>query len=176
MQITLESERLFLKPLSLNELLNIKNKELGALETAVDIEALDLVDAAVPKKIEKMKKVYEEVHEWYTYWLIIDKNSHRGIGFIGFKGSPDGRGYSEVGYSISPRYRKRGLMTEALQTLAEWAQAFRNCKGITAKVLKTNTGSIRVLEHCNFKRVSSDETDHHYALKFSRSEFSLKNA
>ena len=36
-----------------------------------------------------MKKVNEDVHEWYTYWLIIDKDNEKGIGFIGFKGLPD---------------------------------------------------------------------------------------
>ncbi|WP_375372934.1 GNAT family N-acetyltransferase [Clostridium sp. CF012] len=43
-----------------------------------------------------------------------------------------------VGYSISPNYREKRLMTEALETLVKWAYGFQDCKGITAKVLKTS--------------------------------------
>ena len=83
-----------------------------------------------------MKKVSEDVQEWYTYWLIIDKDNGKGIGFIGFKGLPDENGYSEVGYSISPNYRKKRFMTEALETLVKWAYGFQNSKGIVAKSSK----------------------------------------
>lgn len=163
----LESERLFLKPLSFNELLYIKNNMNESIETFNELEALfDFVKLAISKKIEKMQKVSEDVHEWYTYWLIIDKGNKKGIGFIGFKGLPDENGYLEVGYSLSPNYRKKRFMTEALETLVNWAYGFQGSKGITAKVLKTNIGSIKVLNNCNFKLVSSTEQEDTYFLKF----------
>ncbi|BCZ47213.1 N-acetyltransferase [Clostridium gelidum] len=163
----LESERLLLKPLSFNELLHINNNEIDTVEILIELEAmLDFVKLAISKKIEKMQKVSEDVHEWYTYWLIIDKDNQKGIGFIGFKGLPDENGYSEVGYSISSNYRKKRLMTEALETLAKWAYGFQDSKGIVAKVLKTNIGSSKVLNNCNFKLVSSIGQDDNYILKF----------
>lgn len=165
-QIILESERFYLKPLSLNELLHINNNEIYTGETLIELEAIfDVVKLAISKKIEKMQKVSKDVHEWYTYWLIINKDNGRGIGFIGFKGLPDESGYSEVGYSMSSNYRRKRVMTEALLALTNWASNFPNCKGITAKrVLKTNIGSNKVLKNCNFDLVSSSSEENNYIL------------
>ncbi|WML32628.1 GNAT family N-acetyltransferase [Clostridium sp. OS1-26] len=167
MEKILQSERLFLKPLSFNELLHINNNELDNIETPIELEAIfDFVKLAISKKVEKMQKVCEDTHDWYTYWLIIDKDNGKGIGFVGFKGIPDENGYSEVGYSISPNYRKKRLMTEALETLLKWAYEFQDSKGIVAKVLKTNIGSHKVLNNCNFKLVCSTKQEDKYILKF----------
>lgn len=162
----LESERLYLKPLAFSELKYIRNNEIDKIETSIELEAIsDSIKAAISKKLEKMQKINEDVNEWYTYWLIIDKNSKKGMGFIGFKGLPDENGYSEVGYSLSSYYRKKGLMTEALEELIKWAYTFKTCKGVTAKkVLKTNIGSNKVLKNCNFKLISSNEYENNYIL------------
>jgi RimJ/RimL family protein N-acetyltransferase len=164
----LQSERLFLKPLSFSELSFIHRNETDKVETLIEQEAIfDFVKLAISKKLEKMKNIDEKVHDWYTYWLIIDKDSNKGIGFIGFKGVPDESGYSEVGYSISSNYRRKGLMSEALSLLINWASTFGNCKGITAKrVLKANVGSNNVLNNCNFKLYSSSSEENNYILKF----------
>lgn len=162
----LEGKRLFLRPLSFNELLHINSDK--KIETPIELEAVfDSVKMAIAKKIEKMKKVSEDVHNWYTYWLIIDKDNGKGIGFIGFKGTPDENGYVEVGYSISSNYRRKGLMTEALSLLINWALKYPICKGITAKkVLKTNTGSNKVLNNCNFVLSDSSSEFNNYIIKF----------
>jgi RimJ/RimL family protein N-acetyltransferase len=158
----LESERLILKPLSLNELLHINKNDISNIE----LEAIsDSVKLAISKKLNKMKNINKDVHEWYTYWLIINKDNEQGIGFIGFKGLPNENGYSEVGYSISPNYRKQRIMTEALKTLVVWAFEFEECKGINAKVLKSNIGSHKVLNNCNFKINSSTEQENNYIFK-----------
>jgi ribosomal-protein-alanine N-acetyltransferase len=163
----LESERLFLKPLSFQELQYIRNNEIDNVETPIELEAiLDSVRIAISKKIVKMQNVNKELHNWYTYWLIIDKSNGNGVGFIGFKGIPNEKGYSEVGYSISCNYRKKGFMTEALDTLINWASGFESSKGITAKVLKNNIGSIKVLNNCNFKLLSSTEQEYSYIIEF----------
>ncbi len=164
----LESEKLLLKPLSINELSFINSNEIDKVGVLIEQEAIfDFVKLAISKKLEKMKKVDEEIHEWYTYWLIINKDNHEGVGFIGFKGVPDESGYSEVGYSISSNYRRKGLMSEALSLLISWASNFENCKGITAeRVLKGNIGSNNVLRNCNFKLSSSSSEENSYIFKF----------
>ena len=163
----LESERLFLKPLSFQELQYINNNDINSIETSIELEAiLDSAKLAISKKLMKMQNINEDVHGWYTYWLIINKENQKGIGFIGFKGAPDVNGCSEVGYSISNNYRKKRFMTEALETLLNWAYSFQDAKGITAKVLKTNIGSSKVLNNCNFKLVSSTGEEYNYIIKF----------
>ena len=171
----LEAERLFLKPLLYKELVHINNNEIDKVETFIEADAIfDFVKLAISKKIEKMQRLREEVHPWYTYWLIIDKDNGKGIGFIGFKGLPDEKGYSEVGYSISPNYRKKGLMTEGVKTLVKWAYGFQECKGIVAKVLKTNTGSNKVLNNCNFKLFSSTDQENKYIFILSPAKEKIK--
>ncbi len=166
-QENLESERLILKSLSFNELSYIYNNEIVNIENTIELEAIfDFVELAISKKLDKMKNLGEDVHKWYTYWLIINKDNQKGIGFIGFKGLPDENGYSEVGYIISPNYGKQRLMTEALETLVKWAYGFQYCKGITAKVLKTNIGSNKVLTNCNFRVEDSTEQYDSFILKF----------
>jgi len=163
----LESVRLILKPLSFNELSQINENEIENIETIIELGAIsDLVKLAISKKLGKMKNVNKDIHEWYTYWLIIDKDNQKGVGFIGFKGLPSKNGYSEVGYSISPNYTKQRFMTEALETLVKWAYGYRECKGIIARVLKTNIGSNKVLNNCNFEVNNSSEKEENYILKF----------
>lgn len=163
----LESERLILRPLSFLDLQYINNNETDKVGNSIEIESLsDSVIIAISKKLAKMQNINEGIHEWYTYWLIINKEYQKGIGFIGFKGVPDVNGYSEVGYSISPNYRNKRLMTEALQTLIDWVSGLGVAKGITAEVLKTNIGSVKVLNNCNFKMVSSTEQKHKYMIRF----------
>jgi len=58
-------------------------------------------------------------------------------------------------------------MSEALKVLLEWASTFKECNGITAKkVLKTNIGSNKVLNNCNFKLIDFSEEENNYLLKF----------
>ncbi|MCR3761207.1 GNAT family N-acetyltransferase [Clostridium felsineum] len=166
-KILLASNKITLTPLSLPELQNIEKDNINLLENTINEDAIfDFTKVAISKKINKMLKVSTAVHNWYTYWLIIDNITKMGIGFIGFKGTPNDSGYVEVGYNIACTYRKQGIMTEALSLLSNWALKNPNLKGITAcKVLKTNTGSNRVLKNCNFKLTNSTEEFNYYLLK-----------
>ncbi len=161
-----ESDRLLIKPLSIDELICIKNNKADKLDIPVLPGALsDAVLSAITKKINKMKEIEAEFHNWYTYWLIICKENGKGIGFAGFKGIQSDR-CTEVGYGISPDYRKKGLMTEALKVLIDWAYKTRFLKGITAAVKKNNTGSIKVLQNCGFKLAGTSGSEVLYSLKF----------
>ncbi|MDO5517105.1 MAG: GNAT family N-acetyltransferase [Clostridium sp.] len=165
--ITLETDRLKIRPLSLKELIGINIKKYDNLRTEIEKEALiTSTKNAIAKKIVKMENINERLHVWYTYWLIIDKETDKGIGFIGFKGIPDEKGYVEVGYSISPSHRRKGLMTEALRAMEKWTCSKKDCKGIIAYALKSNLGSHKVLINCGFKDSSADEYIRAYILKF----------
>lgn len=163
--IILESERLLIRPLSISELSHIKNDEAELLKISILSNSVsDAVITAITKKIANLKIVETAFHEWYTYWLIIDKNSGNGIGFEGFKGI-DKDGFAEVGYSISSDFRNKGLMTEALKALIKWADKNIKLKGVKATVNKTNIESIKVLKNCGFSVISSSERDFFYCLK-----------
>lgn len=170
MKTLLETKRLLMRPLSMGELSCIADGVLSAAAEYIEPDAItETVITAAIKKTEKMRNADPTLHELYTYWLIVDKESGQGIGFIGFKGY-DKDGCLEVGYNISPGYRKKRLMTEALEALIKWAFENKGVKGITAKVNKTNTGSVRVLNNCNFEQVGHSETELFYCLKSSKKQ------
>lgn len=166
MEKILQTERLLLRPLNISELRNIYDGGLDVSEISIDPEAVsEVVISAIKKKIAKMKNMAEELVELYTYWLIVDRQSDKGIGFIGFKGL-DKDGYIEVGYSISPNYRKKRIMTEALAAMSKRFSKYENVNGIAASVKKTNTGSIKVLRNCGFAEAGTSEQELFYRFGF----------
>jgi len=72
------------------------------------------------------------------------------IGVVGFSyhaGQPP-----EVGYWLGEPYWGKGIMSEALKGLLEAAFATGLYPRLIARALKTNTGSLNVLEKAGFKR------------------------
>jgi len=70
----------------------------------------------------------------------------------GFKGGPDPRGMVEIGYSVLPAYRRRGIATEIVGALVAWAFAHPTVHGVEAETAPENRASRRVLEKCGFRR------------------------
>jgi RimJ/RimL family protein N-acetyltransferase len=106
-----------------------------------------LVRGAIRMKLAKMADAEEEVHPWYTYWLVVVADEPYGAGLAGFKGYPDGQGEAEIGYGIDPNYRGRGYTTEAVRALIAWAFFNPDCRSIVAPgTAKSNPASNRVLE------------------------------
>lgn len=63
-------------------------------------------------------------------------------------------GAVEVGYTILPSHRRRGLASETLQGLIDWAAATGLVGAIVACVAPTNEGSLAVLSHVGgFERI-----------------------
>jgi RimJ/RimL family protein N-acetyltransferase len=98
-------------------------------------------------KVSKMERAAPSEHVWFTYWLIVVEDLHYGAGLAGFKGLPDDRGETEIGYGIDAAYRNRGYMTEAVSALIEWAFQDERCRAVIAPDTKrSNKASNRVLE------------------------------
>ena len=85
---------------------------------------------------------------WGLY-VIVEKSSGLSIGGIGFKSSPNERSEVEIGYGISDSCQGRGVATEAVLGLCEFAQR-RNVM-VLAETERTNVASQRVLEKCGFQ-------------------------
>lgn len=139
---------------SINEMSDIINISL------VPTLFAGVVQRAVSMKIEKMEKEPVELHEWFTYWLIVIKEPNIGGGLVGFKGSPDSNGAVEIGYGLDESFRGQGYMSEAVKSLLTWAFSHPSCKFVTAtNVLKTNIASQKVLHHNRFiVRSESEES------------------
>jgi RimJ/RimL family protein N-acetyltransferase len=114
------------------------------------------VHRAIHIKLDKMQKADGARHDWLTYWLIVIKDEHIGAGMLGFKGFPDEKGSTEIGYGIDPAYQGKGYMREAVHALIEWAFAHPFCTVITATDVE-NPASVRLLEKLGAQLVSSSD-------------------
>lgn len=164
--------RLTLIPLSLEQL-KIGLASLPELSGSVGVKLVSslfegVVNRAVRMKIEKMDKVDQALHPWYTYWLIVINDEQTGAGMVGFKGAPDKKGVVEIGYGIDPLYQRLGYMSEAVQAMIGWAFTHKECQAITATgVLVNNFASQKVLLHNGFIETGQDEKGINYRLECS---------
>ncbi len=77
------------------------------------------------------------------------------VGETGFHGPPDASGTVEVGYSVVPGYRGRGIAPEATGALIRHAFASPAVRRVVAGCLEDNDASQRVLEKLGMRRVGS---------------------
>jgi ribosomal-protein-alanine N-acetyltransferase len=123
------------------------------------------VRRAIRFKLEKMTRVDNALWDWYTYWLVVVRDSPFGAGLFGFKGFPDRNGEAEIGYGIDPAFQGRGYSTEAVIALIGWAFEEPACRAVVARdVLRSNLASQRVLAKAGMKEYSETETSLCYRI------------
>lgn len=85
-----------------------------------------------------------------TFWLVVEKKTNTIVAELGFKGAPNAAGLVEIGYGTMPSQRGRGIMTEAVRAMVNWAGKRNDVSGIVAETDKHNAASIRILQKNNF--------------------------
>lgn len=167
----LETTRLKLVPLTHAHMLLYKNDPL-ALAKSLNIQYLERQnDPATANDLAEAidfwitgTQKHPEHFEWFTTWEIILKEENVAVGGIGFAGLPDEHGKSMTGYGIDMRYHGRGIATEALQAMIEWAFQNDCLKTIIADTPVNHIASQRVLIKNNFVESSRDEALVHWSL------------
>lgn len=110
-------------------------------------------------------RAHGDLQEWSVRGIVlVDEGAL--VGHIGFHGPPGvnalrrGDGV-EVGYSIFPAYRRRGIATEAVRGLIEWARDDRGIRAFVASVSPQNEASLGVVAKLGFEHVGEhwDEED-----------------
>ncbi|MEJ2534782.1 MAG: GNAT family N-acetyltransferase [Gammaproteobacteria bacterium] len=87
---------------------------------------------------------------WHTWYLLLRQEPLELAGVCGFKGRPDAEGSVEISYALLPQFHRRGLATEAVNRLVEWAFTHPRVTEVCAETLPSLVPSIRVLEKCGF--------------------------
>jgi RimJ/RimL family protein N-acetyltransferase len=90
------------------------------------------------------------------------------VGDCGWFGPPGDDGAVEIGYGLSPAYRRRGIGTEAVRELLAWVSAQPGVTRVTASVEATNIASRRLLERLGFAVAEVDGKDVRYERLASR--------
>jgi ribosomal-protein-alanine N-acetyltransferase len=121
----------------------------------------NLLQVAVPQNWpvfpESLKAAYQtlkvdpQLQGWLTYFFVSTPAKVL-IGTGGYKGRANPMGYVEIGYSIIPDFRNRGLATEAARGLVEDALLEQTVKVVCAHTLAGRHASARVLEKLGMRR------------------------
>lgn len=98
----------------------------------------------------------ESMREGWGAWYWVLRSLRQLIGISGFKNRPI-NGAVELGYSVLPQFQKRGLATEAIAAMVDWAFA-HGAECVFAETLPELAASQRVLIKNGFARAieSSD--------------------
>ncbi|TDD24849.1 N-acetyltransferase [Actinomadura sp. KC06] len=149
--VRLEGERVVLRPFGLDD-------APGLIEVIRAEE--DFLPPSFPTVLEAEPIAWflsEGVHKFQRYGLgihlaVVGRNTGDLLGTIGLFKVNWEHLTSEVGYGMRPAARGRGLATEALALVSEWA--LRDCGlfRVELRAMVTNHASIRVAEKTGFVR------------------------
>ena len=102
-----------------------------------------------------------------TVWLIVGRADGRILGDLGTHGPPDGEGCVEIGYSLAPSARGKGIGTAAVAALVRRLAGVPGIRRVTAVTGAENTPSRRLLERQGFRITGTlpDTDEVRYALR-----------
>lgn len=81
-------------------------------------------------------------------WVIVDRESMKAVGTIGFMSFSAENSTVEVGYSLARSHWNRGLMTEALEAVLREVFTVLKLNRVEAQHFSANPSSGRVMEKC----------------------------
>jgi RimJ/RimL family protein N-acetyltransferase len=145
----LETDRLIIRPLSLNdcafilELLNSK----GWIKYIGDRKVVDLNGAQ-----EYIKKILEKENFSYNVFEIKETNEPIGVVTFLYRDEFD---FPDIGYAMLPNFEKKGYSFEATKHYLAHVQNNKSIKKVIAITLPGNSNSINLLEKLGLKYESS---------------------
>jgi len=119
-------------------------------------------------------RAHGDLQEWSVRGIVLAEERAL-VGHIGFHGPPGvnalrrPRGV-EIGYSIFPAFRRRGIATEAVRGLIDWARDERGIHEFVASVSPVNDASLGVVAKLAFEHVGEhwddeDGLEHEFLLE-----------
>lgn len=139
----LETERCFIREMSA--------QDMDALyDILTDEEVARYLPAKAGSREEELEKLVSYVNHAYAffeygYWGVFAKKTGELIGRAGFK---EGSYPLEIGYVIKRSEWGKGLATEVVQELLDYAQEELACSQVYANIDERNMASLRVAQKC----------------------------
>lgn len=100
-------------------------------------------------------------------WAVTEKNSDKCIGIIGFYRTQPEHFRTEIGYMILPEYWGKGYVTEAVNTLLNFAFNTLNFHSIEAVIDSRHKSSERVLQKNGFTKEAHFLENFYYNNEFT---------
>lgn len=101
--------------------------------------------------LDRLRRAPERDFHWWAPLLFVDSAADLVVGLGGYKGPPI-RGEVEMGYSVAPEHRGRGIATEAAEAMARHALKQPGVECVFAHTIPADGPSPRVLTKCGFAR------------------------
>jgi RimJ/RimL family protein N-acetyltransferase len=134
----------------------------ASAETGVQLSDYFLGDEAIWLWRIRVNQIRRDpsTARWFAR-AAVDEESGLVIGHAGYHGPPDGNGMVEVGYSVDPRYRRRGHAREMLAELLRRAKSEPGIRTVRASISPDNVASLATVGRFGFVHVGEqwDEED-----------------
>ncbi|TNC27708.1 GNAT family N-acetyltransferase [Amycolatopsis alkalitolerans] len=146
----IRSARLDLVELTGEHLRLIAEGELDALSSrlgaAVSPEWADIIPAA-----ENLKSLRDEPspQPWLSRGILL-REAGAMVGEVGFHNPPDELAVVELGYEVLAGFRRRGIATEAIRALTDWAYSTGEASTVYATIAHHNAASIGLVQALGF--------------------------
>lgn len=157
----IETERLIIKPLSYEQLVCYAQND-ASLEKLLNVnissrviseDLWEALESTILPNVADTSKNYL----FSTLWTAILKSENKMVADLCFYGEPNKEGEIELGYGTYEEYRGRGIMTEMVSAIVEWAQKQPNVTAIIASTSKLNKASYSVLEKNSFVQIAEND-------------------
>jgi RimJ/RimL family protein N-acetyltransferase len=93
----------------------------------------------------------------WSAWFVVAASARELVGSIGFCGHASDEGVVEIGYALIDKHQRRGLATEAMGALIDWAFAHEHIRRVRAHTLAHLPAAIRVLEKNGLSHVGAGD-------------------
>ncbi|WP_298340562.1 GNAT family protein [uncultured Algibacter sp.] len=108
--------------------------------------------------VEKKEKQFQAKEEFL--FTIKTKESHKLMGLVYIKAIDWTKKQGEFAYAIDYNIESKGVMTEAVKHLSDYTFDHLNLETLQIIVHKSNIGSIKVAENCNFTHIKTLKNEH----------------
>jgi len=152
----IETDRLIILPLNYEQL-DLYLQANGRLEKLLHLTdngrtiAPDVKEMVSAFTLPKIKKAGIPNYLFFTFWIVIEKQTRTIVAELGFKGEPNEKGEIEIGYGTMPAQRGKGFMTEAVGGMIAWAKDQADIKHILAETEEKNIASVKIVQKNNFQ-------------------------
>lgn len=158
------SERLFLPLLTAGRMERLLGGAVDAVEAELGVSGLGPVAHEEARLIEfRLRQVRERPGDepWLLRPIALRAGSRAVIGLLNFHGSPDDRGFAEIGYGLDPARRGQGYAIEAVRAMFDWAAERFAVTSFRASISPDNERSVNLVRKLGMRRVGAqwDEVD-----------------
>ena len=127
------------------DILKMKSEQQMKLFAAIDEHRLEI-------ELERANRIVNISEELWKSWDLVLDSENEIIGSCGFHNIVIRHSRAEIGYAINDKYRRKGLMTEAVNSIVNYGFENMSFNRIEAFVNPINTASLKLLRGLNFKK------------------------